>query len=114
MVTTAPYADKAHVAETPEDREKVLSGLPVFFRLAAGVASRIRYGALRFVLPDGRELLFSGAHEPDAQGTILVRDFRFARRAVRPSPTCSCAGRRTRARARTGRGSPRQSSRAWL
>ena len=82
MVTTAPYADKAHVAETPEDREKVLSGLPVFFRLAAGVASRIRYGALRFVLPDGRELLFSGAHEPDAQGTILVRDFRFARRAV--------------------------------
>lgn len=69
-------------AATPEDRERVLSGLPLFFRLAANMASRIRYGALRFILPDGRELLFQGAEESDAEGVICVRDYKFARRAV--------------------------------
>src|SRR5690606_11507654 len=70
------------IAATPEDRERVLSGLPLFFRLAANMASRIRYGALRFILPDGRELLFQGAEESDAEGVICVRDYKFARRAV--------------------------------
>jgi cyclopropane-fatty-acyl-phospholipid synthase len=59
-----------------------LSGLPVFFRLACNMASRIRYGSLRFILPDGRELLFAGAEETQSEGVILVRDFAFARRSV--------------------------------
>lgn len=59
-----------------------LSGLPVFFRIACNMASRIRYGSLRFVLPDGRELKFAGAEEPWSEGVILVRDLAFARRSV--------------------------------
>lgn len=74
--------DTRPVAATPEDQEKVLSGLPLFFRLACKIASRIRYGALRFILPDGRELFFQGAEERDAEGVILIRRYRFARRAV--------------------------------
>ena len=59
-----------------------ISGLPVFFQLACQMAARLRYGSLRFVLPDGRSLLFSGALEPQSEGVILVRDFEFARRSV--------------------------------
>ncbi len=59
-----------------------LSGLPVFFRLACNMAARIRYGSLRFILPDGRELSFAGAEEAQAEGVVIVRDFAFARRSV--------------------------------
>lgn len=67
---------------TPANRDQLLAGTPVFFRLAANMASRLRYGALVFLMPDGRKLKFSGQMETDQIGVIDVRDFRFARRSV--------------------------------
>jgi len=61
---------------------KDLAGLPVFFRLTCQIAERIRYGSLRFILPDGRILTFAGADETCSEGVIIVRDFAFARRAI--------------------------------
>ena len=72
---TVPVADQAA-------RDAVLASTPFFFRLAAAIAARIRFGSLRFVLPDGRTLHYRGEEEPSAEGVILVRDFAFARRAV--------------------------------
>ncbi len=54
----------------------------IFFRLACNMASRIRYGSLTFILPDGRRLKFDGAEDVGAAGVIIVRDYAFARRAV--------------------------------
>lgn len=65
-----------------QDRDQTLAGLPLFMRLACNLASRIRYGALRFILPDGRQLKFCGADETAVEGVIIVRDYAFARRAV--------------------------------
>ena len=67
---------------TPANREQLLAGTPFFFRLAANMASRLRYGALIFRLPDGRRLKFAGALEQDQVGVIDVRDYAFARRSV--------------------------------
>ena len=67
---------------TPANRDRILAGQPLFFRLAANMASRLRYGGLIFLLPDGRKLKFSGQLETDQVGIIDVRDFRFARRSV--------------------------------
>ncbi|HBK91811.1 MAG TPA: hypothetical protein DDZ68_09080, partial [Parvularcula sp.] len=67
---------------TPANRDQHLAGTPVFFRLAANMAARLRYGALIFLLPDGRKLKFSGALEQDEAGVIEVRDYSFARRSV--------------------------------
>ncbi|NWG72228.1 MAG: class I SAM-dependent methyltransferase [Parvularculaceae bacterium] len=59
-----------------------LERAPLFFRIACAIASKLRYGALSFHLPDGRTLNFSGKEETDAHGSIIVRDFRFAKRSV--------------------------------
>lgn len=59
-----------------------LEGLPFFFRQTCRLATRIRYGALTFSLPDGRHLTFSGDEETDTKALIIVRDFAFARRAI--------------------------------
>ncbi len=67
---------------TPQNRDNALAGLPFFFRLVCRITERIKYGSISFVLPDGRFLIFQGDAEPEAIGTILVRDFAFARRAV--------------------------------
>lgn len=66
----------------PPNGSPDFTGPPVFFRLVCNMAARIRYGSLRFVLPDGQNLLFSGAEELGSAGVILVRDFAFARRSV--------------------------------
>jgi cyclopropane-fatty-acyl-phospholipid synthase len=58
------------------------AGSPIFFRIACQIAARIKIGALRFVLPDGRELRFAGAIDPHQEGVIVVRDYAFARRSV--------------------------------
>jgi cyclopropane-fatty-acyl-phospholipid synthase len=58
------------------------TGLPFFFRQVLKIASLIQYGTLVFELPDGRRLTYQGKAETDATGVILVRRFRFARRAV--------------------------------
>ncbi len=67
---------------TPANRDQLLAGTPLFFRLAANMASRLRYGALIFKTPDGRTLKFSGPLETGEVGVIDVRDFAFARRSV--------------------------------
>ena len=67
---------------TPQNKSAALAGLPIFFRLACGFAERIHYGALSFVLPDGRTLTFQGKEDLDAHGVILVKDFAFARRTL--------------------------------
>ncbi len=56
--------------------------LPFFFRQIIKIASHMHYGALTFELPDGRTLTLKGKEEIDAKGVILVRRWRFARRAV--------------------------------
>ncbi|MFN0022674.1 MAG: class I SAM-dependent methyltransferase [Parvularculaceae bacterium] len=81
MVSIKPdVADALEV--TAANREQALAGAPLFFRLGANMAARIRYGALVFVLPDGRKLKFSGQLEPDAVGIIEVKNYAFARRSV--------------------------------
>ncbi len=77
---SAPPTDAIEV--TPANRDQFLAGTPLFFRLAANMASRLRYGALIFLTPDGRKLKFSGQFERDQIGVIDVRDFKFARRSV--------------------------------
>lgn len=57
-------------------------GQSIFFRLACDMAARLRYGTLHFRLPDGRTLTFAGAEEREAEGTIIIRDYAFARRSV--------------------------------
>lgn len=72
-------------ADTPDrgvDNSGDLAGLPFFFRVACKIASRIRFGSLRFVLPDGRNLLFSGTSDLEEEGIVVIRDFDFARRSV--------------------------------
>lgn len=54
----------------------------LFFGLVCKMASRLRYGALTFILPDGRRLRFDGVESTDAEAILIVRDFDFARRAV--------------------------------
>jgi cyclopropane-fatty-acyl-phospholipid synthase len=67
---------------TSANRDQLLAGTPIFFRLAANMAARVRYGALIFLMPDGRKLKFSGQLEQHEVGIIDVRDFSFARRSV--------------------------------
>lgn len=67
---------------TYKSGEPLPNGLPFFFRQICNYASRIRYGELTFVLPDGRKLTFSGAEENESKAVIIVKDFAFARRAV--------------------------------
>ncbi|MFN3960596.1 MAG: class I SAM-dependent methyltransferase [Parvularculaceae bacterium] len=81
-MTLTSLAAAGAIEVTPADRDRILAGAPLFFRLAANMASRIRYGSLIFLLPDGRKLKFTGQFEQDQIGVIEVRDFRFARRSV--------------------------------
>lgn len=70
------------VIVTRENRERLLAGRPLFFRLACNLVSRLHYGAIRFVLPDGAALKFEGAEERDSEGVIVVKDYAFARRSL--------------------------------
>lgn len=70
------------VIVTSENRDSLLAGAPMSFRLVCNLASRIHYGALTFILPDGRALKFVGQEETDSEGAIIVRDYAFARRAL--------------------------------
>lgn len=81
MNEAKPKGRKPHNLEA-KSRDQTLAGLPLFFRLTSNMAARIRYGTLRFILPDEREFCYSGAEEQDTEGVILVRDFAFARRSI--------------------------------
>ncbi|GAB4520038.1 MAG: cyclopropane-fatty-acyl-phospholipid synthase family protein [Amphiplicatus sp.] len=81
-MTDASKAIPDAVTVTPENRDALLAGAPLFFRLACNLVSRIKYGAIIFVLPDGRALRFSGEAETEAVGVIVVKDYAFARRSL--------------------------------
>jgi cyclopropane-fatty-acyl-phospholipid synthase len=81
-MSLATLASAGAIDVTPENRDRLLAGSPFFFRLAANMASRLRYGGLIFLLPDGRKLKFTGQLEQDQIGVIEVRDYGFARRSV--------------------------------
>lgn len=70
------------VIVTSDNREKLLAGAPTSFRLVCNLVSRIKYGALTFVTPDGRALKFVGGEEPAAEGVIFIKDYAFARRTL--------------------------------
>jgi cyclopropane-fatty-acyl-phospholipid synthase len=74
---TAAAADRRAFARLPE-----LAGVPAAFRAALRLVARNWItGSLTFVLPSGRELRLAG-HEPGPSGRLIVRDFRFMRRAL--------------------------------
>ena len=77
---TEAFAEATEV--TPANKGRLLAGAPFHFRLASNIAERLHYGALVFVLPDGRALRFSGAEATGALGVIEVKDYNFAWRAV--------------------------------
>ena len=66
----------------PHTREAALAGLPRPAKLAFHLAEKIRRGSLDVVLPDGRRLVFRGT-EPGPFATMIVKDYRFAWRALR-------------------------------
>jgi hypothetical protein len=68
------------VIVTSDNRDQLLAGAPMSFRLVCNLVSRIKFGALTFVLPDGPALKFVGGEEPSAEGVIVVKDYAFARR----------------------------------
>lgn len=82
LMTLNSLAAAGAIDVTPANRDRILAGQPLFFRLAANMASRLRYGGLVFLLPDGRKLKFTGQFEQDQIGVIEVRDYGFARRSV--------------------------------
>lgn len=53
-----------------------------FFRLLCRFAEKIHYGGVTFILPNGGKVEFQGQEEPEAQSTIYVKDFAFARRTL--------------------------------
>jgi cyclopropane-fatty-acyl-phospholipid synthase len=70
------------VIVTSDNRDQLLAGAPMSFRLVCNLVSRIKFGALTFVLPDGPALKFVGGEEPSAEGVIVVKDYAFARRTL--------------------------------
>ena len=70
------------MVEHSQNNANPLVGFPIFFKLACRFAHSIQYGALRMILPDGRTLEFTGQKELETTGTIIVRDYAFARRAI--------------------------------
>src|SRR5262245_15383641 len=54
---------------------------PASFRLLLKAASRLRAGKLHMHLPDGRLLTFGGAL-PGPEGTMIIKDYRLARRVL--------------------------------
>lgn len=81
MTVAEPTLSNA-VIVTSDNRDQLLAGAPLFFRLVCNLVARLKFGALTFVLPDGRALKFVGEEETASEGVIIVRDYAFARRAV--------------------------------
>ena len=55
---------------------------PFFFRQVLNLASKIKYGALCFILPDGAKIRIEGEEELESEGVIIVNDVAFARRTI--------------------------------
>ncbi len=63
-----------------------LKGVPRLARLVLHLATRIKWGSLVFVLPDGRALRFRGEQD-GVEGVIKINDYRFARRLLTGATT---------------------------
>jgi len=59
-----------------------LSELPFFMRKFVAVASKIHWGSLVMILPDGRAFRFQGL-EPGSEGVLHIHDLAFAKRLLR-------------------------------
>ncbi|MEE2691749.1 MAG: cyclopropane-fatty-acyl-phospholipid synthase family protein [Pseudomonadota bacterium] len=81
-MTETTHVPTNAVIVTADNRDRLLAKEPVFFRLACNLAAKIKYGALVFVLPDGKALKFVGEEETGSVGVILVKDYAFARRTI--------------------------------
>ncbi|GJL96065.1 MAG: cyclopropane-fatty-acyl-phospholipid synthase [Hyphococcus sp.] len=68
------------IAQT--DTNQLTSGLPFFFRQVCKHIANLRYGAVVFILPDGRHLEFRGSEEQEAKAIIQIRNYAFARRTI--------------------------------
>jgi len=55
--------------------------VPLWLKLVFKLIAQIEHGALSVALPDGRAFRFAG-RVPGKEGILIVRDFRFARRAL--------------------------------
>ena len=58
-----------------------LSGVPAFFRIAGMMVLGAKNGAIRFKLPDGREVLFDHGN-PGPIAYLEIHDYGFAKRAM--------------------------------
>jgi len=82
MMTVVERTHSNAVIATSDNRERLLAGAPIFFRLVCNLISRIKYGSVTFVLPDGRSLKFVGEEELASESIILVKDYAFARKII--------------------------------
>ena len=60
----------------------VLRGLPRWFGLVARIATKLEWGSITVIIPDGRRFKFEGQH-PGHHATIRVKDMGFAGRLIR-------------------------------
>ena len=70
------------IAVTSETVDSVLADLPRMARLALGLGSKLRCGALEVTLPDGRTVRL-GDNSPGPVASMKVRDYGFASRLIR-------------------------------
>ncbi len=67
---------------TPENREELLKGTPLFFRLLANVGHRMVFGSVVFILPDNRIIKFDSGNEPEQMAVVTVNYYVMARRIL--------------------------------
>lgn len=82
MMTVVERTSSGAVIVESDYRDRLLAGAPIFFRLVCNIISRIKYGTITFVLPDGRALKFVGEEELSSESTVIVKDYAFARRTL--------------------------------
>ncbi len=70
-----------HVTVVDSNNPPNFSDLPPITRLVFKIASRIDWGSLLFILPDGRAYRFQGS-VPGIEGVIKINDFKFARKLL--------------------------------
>ncbi len=89
--TTLGFTGGTKQSETPPAQSEtivttanlhVLRGLPKWFALAARIATRIEWGAITVIVPDGRRFKFEGSI-PGHHATLRVHDLSFAGRLIR-------------------------------
>jgi cyclopropane-fatty-acyl-phospholipid synthase len=87
ITTTNPAIDPllavpADRIPVQDDTWRTLRNLPVSFRLALRILSRLEIGSLTIVLPDGRALE-AGGRLPGPHADLIVHNYSFAARALK-------------------------------